>query len=346
MPYLSPHRFRCGDSRRRRRDSGCRVVPREDPDQRTGDERDGKEDEKGILLGNPAVRFSTYPPKVSRPAAQGNLNEWKRRASVPRIQPRVSALLGTIPLRPLSTRSGAASERVGERLAGVHPVVVFLGGMLLCYAVLASITVAVGVIFTETILPLGGLDEADSAPAEWLAGDAHLRSTTCRSSDRRSRVRSSFRSSSACSRSVLRFAVTGSWRRSSSSASLWSRRRTARQSSSSPRTARRPPTRRPAAGRELPIRTCRCVDRRLLGARAPAHLSNELAAWSRCRLVDRVDGPDRRRNRADVPRHAHPLDTLAGVLIGIAALALVVFIVRITGVVARRRDLEAAGAPW
>jgi undecaprenyl-diphosphatase len=41
----------------------------------------------------------------------------------------------------------------------------------------------------------------------------------------------------------------------------------------------------------------------------------------------------------------HPLDALAGVLIGIAALALVVFIARITGVVARRRDVEAAGAP-
>ena len=40
----------------------------------------------------------------------------------------------------------------------------------------------------------------------------------------------------------------------------------------------------------------------------------------------------------------HPLDMLAGVLVGIAALALVVFVARVTGVVARSRDAEAAGA--
>ena len=41
----------------------------------------------------------------------------------------------------------------------------------------------------------------------------------------------------------------------------------------------------------------------------------------------------------------HPLDTLAGVLVGIAALALVVFVARVTGVVARERDHETAGSP-
>ena len=40
----------------------------------------------------------------------------------------------------------------------------------------------------------------------------------------------------------------------------------------------------------------------------------------------------------------HPLDMLAGVLVGIAALALVVFVARVTGVVARRRDADAVGA--
>ena len=69
------------------------------------------------------------------------------------------------------------------------------------------------------------------------------------------------------------------------------------------------------------------------------------SAWSRCRLVDRADGPIVVGIARMYRGMHHPLDTLAGVLIGIAALALVVFIVRITGVVARRRDLEAAGAP-
>ena len=41
----------------------------------------------------------------------------------------------------------------------------------------------------------------------------------------------------------------------------------------------------------------------------------------------------------------HPLDTLAGVLVGIAALALVVFVERVAGTVARIREPpEAVGA--
>jgi membrane-associated phospholipid phosphatase len=37
----------------------------------------------------------------------------------------------------------------------------------------------------------------------------------------------------------------------------------------------------------------------------------------------------------------HPLDTLAGVLMGIAALLLALLLVRVTGVVARRHEVQA-----
>jgi membrane-associated phospholipid phosphatase len=38
----------------------------------------------------------------------------------------------------------------------------------------------------------------------------------------------------------------------------------------------------------------------------------------------------------------HPLDTVAGIVIGIAALSLALLVARTTGVVARRREARAA----
>ena len=73
------------------------------------------------------------------------------------------------PTPALEAEPGSLSERVGKRLAGHHPVIVFLGGIVLSYVVLALVTLGVGVVFTETVLKVGGLDEADSRAVEWLA---------------------------------------------------------------------------------------------------------------------------------------------------------------------------------
>ena len=68
----------------------------------------------------------------------------------------------------LEAEPGSLSARTGSRLSGVHPVLVFLGGIVLSYLALASTTLLVGLFFTETILPLGGLEEADADTVEWL----------------------------------------------------------------------------------------------------------------------------------------------------------------------------------
>ena len=86
------------------------------------------------------------------------------------------------PVPALDAERGSFAERIGNRLTGLHPILVFLAGIVLCYLVLASITLAVGLIFTDAILPLGSLDEADSRPVEWLADNGQRRSPICRSS--------------------------------------------------------------------------------------------------------------------------------------------------------------------
>ena len=63
----------------------------------------------------------------------------------------------------------------GRRVSGVHPVLVFLGGIVLSYLALASTTLLVGLFFTETILPLGGLEEADATPSTGSSTSGHPR---------------------------------------------------------------------------------------------------------------------------------------------------------------------------
>jgi undecaprenyl-diphosphatase len=47
--------------------------------------------------------------------------------------------------------------------------VLFLAGVALCYVLLAAATTLVGLAFMAWVLPLDGLDSADSGPVEWLA---------------------------------------------------------------------------------------------------------------------------------------------------------------------------------
>jgi membrane-associated phospholipid phosphatase len=250
------------------------------------------------------------------------------------------------PAPALDSERGSLSERVGERLVGVHPIVVFLGGMLLCYAVLASITVAVGVIFTETILPLGGLDEADSAPAEWLA-------------ERRTPTRDdlSFIGSEISGGIVLPilvgllaigFAIRRHWLLAAfvlfgvaleSATYRTTVQFVGRERPDVPRLEGLPPDASFPSGHVAASIAVYSGLALLLTSRMSSRLGRA-AVWSIALTVPIVVGIARMYRGMH-----HPLDTLAGVLIGIAALALVVFIARITGVVARRRDVEAAGAP-
>ncbi len=70
---------------------------------------------------------------------------------------------------PLDAPPWSAAEAIGDELPMWHPVAIYLSGLVVCYLVLASATTLVGLAFTTWILPLDGLAAADARPVEWLA---------------------------------------------------------------------------------------------------------------------------------------------------------------------------------
>jgi membrane-associated phospholipid phosphatase len=60
------------------------------------------------------------------------------------------------------------AERIGEALPRWHPAVVFALGVVVCYMALAALSIAVGAAFTTWILALDGLASADAQPVEWM----------------------------------------------------------------------------------------------------------------------------------------------------------------------------------
>ena len=71
-------------------------------------------------------------------------------------------------LPPLEADPRSVAEAVGDELPMWHPVVIYVTGLALCYLVLASATTLVGLAFTTWIVPLDGLDSADARPVEWV----------------------------------------------------------------------------------------------------------------------------------------------------------------------------------
>jgi membrane-associated phospholipid phosphatase len=89
------------------------------------------------------------------------------RAASPASAARRDAPLDRIPALEADPSSPAGV--LGRRLPAWHPAALFLTGVVLCYVLLAAATTLVGLAFTSLVLPLGGLEAADAAPAEWLA---------------------------------------------------------------------------------------------------------------------------------------------------------------------------------
>jgi undecaprenyl-diphosphatase len=87
------------------------------------------------------------------------------------VRPRATATERREPadrIPALEATPGGLAEAVGRALPRWHPAVVFLLGVVVCYAILASITTLVGLGFTTWILSLGGLESADARPVEWI----------------------------------------------------------------------------------------------------------------------------------------------------------------------------------
>jgi membrane-associated phospholipid phosphatase len=73
-------------------------------------------------------------------------------------------------LPALEARPDGPADTVGEAVSAWHPVAVFVLGVVVCYAALATLSVALGLALTEWILPLDGLASADARPVEWMEG--------------------------------------------------------------------------------------------------------------------------------------------------------------------------------
>ncbi len=90
----------------------------------------------------------------------------------PLAPPATDAEAGSPPhdVPALEAKPWSAAETIGDELPAWHPVAVFVSGLVLCYLALAGVTTLVGLAFTTWILPLDGLEDADSRPVEWMAG--------------------------------------------------------------------------------------------------------------------------------------------------------------------------------
>jgi len=243
------------------------------------------------------------------------------------------------PTPALEAEPGSLAARLGERLSGIHPLFVFLGGIVLSYVVLTLATVGVGVVFTETVLSVGGVEEADSDAIQWLADQ---RTPTLNDL--------SFFGSEVSGGIVLpilvcllaiAFAIRRHWRAAAfalfSVALESATYRTTvlfvdRERPDVPRLDDLPPDASFPSGHVAASIAVYGGLALLLTSRMASGLPRTLV-WAVAVAIPLIVGISRMYRGMH-----HPLDTLAGVLVGIAALASVVFVERVTGAVARRRD--------
>ena len=69
----------------------------------------------------------------------------------------------------LEPRPGGIAERFSQRIGTERPVLVFLAGLVLGYTALVGFMVAVGLVLTKLLLPIGGFASWDEGINEWLA---------------------------------------------------------------------------------------------------------------------------------------------------------------------------------
>ena len=249
------------------------------------------------------------------------------------------------PFPALEAEQGSVSDRVGERLSGVHPVLVFLGGIIVSYLVLAAATIVVGLVLNETILSVGGIADADGDAVEWLVDQ---RTPTLNDV--------SFFGSEISGGIVLPilvvligigFAVRRHWRAAVFAlfcvALESATYRTTvvfvdRERPDVPRLDDLPPDASFPSGHVAASIAVYCGLALLVTSRLTSG-AHRAIVWGIAVAIPLIVGVSRMYRGMH-----HPLDTLAGVLVGIAALALVVFVARVTGVVARGREHETEGA--
>jgi undecaprenyl-diphosphatase len=69
----------------------------------------------------------------------------------------------------LEARAGGPAERFANLVGPENPIRVFVVGLLAGYALLVTAMVCLGLVLIHVVLPIGGLAEADADLSEWLA---------------------------------------------------------------------------------------------------------------------------------------------------------------------------------
>jgi membrane-associated phospholipid phosphatase len=80
---------------------------------------------------------------------------------------RKNAAIADVPA--LEPTEGGPAQRFAQALSGRHPVTVFLIASILGYLLLATLTIALGLLLTEVVLRSGGIGSADGRFVGWLA---------------------------------------------------------------------------------------------------------------------------------------------------------------------------------
>jgi len=80
---------------------------------------------------------------------------------------RKNAAIADVPA--LEPTEGGPAQRFAQALSGRHPVTVFLVASILGYVLLATLTIALGLLLTEVVLRSGGVASADERFVDWLA---------------------------------------------------------------------------------------------------------------------------------------------------------------------------------
>jgi membrane-associated phospholipid phosphatase len=86
-----------------------------------------------------------------------------------RLQALVAADAGSSAVPALEASPSSLAASIGDRLATWHPAAIYWFGLLSCYLALSAATIVVGLVFTTWIVPLDGLESLDARPVQWMA---------------------------------------------------------------------------------------------------------------------------------------------------------------------------------
>ena len=117
-------------------------------------------------MGSGSVRTFSLDP------FRGNVNGMTAsslEARDARLQPHVQAKAEPSAVPALEPRPSSIPESIGETLPAWHPAAIFGAGLLACYLALAATTTVVGLAFTQWIVPIDGFESADARPVQWMA---------------------------------------------------------------------------------------------------------------------------------------------------------------------------------